>query len=85
MPRLTLQSPATPGPCVSIALTLLVCGCNHREIRGGQVVILDGVLDTAQLAAARSDVGRLRDGGRCVWVDRVVRSDGGESPDMDFG
>lgn len=37
---------------------------NHSEIRDGKVVVLDGVLDKAQLAAARMDVGRLHDGGR---------------------
>ena len=34
------------------------------DIRQGQVVVLDGVLDGTQLAAARKDVGALRDGGR---------------------
>lgn len=41
----------------------------NSEIRDGQVVVLDGVLDKGQLAAARNDVGRLHDGGRCVLCE----------------
>ena len=54
---------ACPDICIYLhtALDAIPLG---SEIRNGQVVVLDSVLDKTQLAAARRDVGRLHDGGR---------------------